>query len=277
MDLLGTYQAGISNNDYHAMKDYFSSSQVKEAHDSASSFRWYLKNGKKADSVWSPTKRSAMDFGSLVHALVLEPETVMDDFMFVETNGVSFRSNDGKALKAKWINQSTAAKKILLTNNDHACARLCRDAIMNHEFASELFKSKGRPEISGFFHDEDFGLDMRFRPDYLVDDYEGASAIVDIKTTEAFDDFKKKAYWEFKYGLSAHMYIKGHKIVTGEEVPFFFVVAESVAPYRVMVRKAESILRIGENQYNRSMANVALAVKNKSPIVTYQEAKYDPI
>ncbi|MCJ7637894.1 MAG: PD-(D/E)XK nuclease-like domain-containing protein, partial [Nitrososphaeraceae archaeon] len=68
-----------------------SSSQLKLAYESHENFRWYMNFKKKEERKW--VDNNAMDFGTLVHAMYLEPETVRKDFAFMDTAGRNWRTN----------------------------------------------------------------------------------------------------------------------------------------------------------------------------------------
>ncbi len=266
------YYEGISNNDYHSDKSYFSSSQLKTAIDGPASFRWYLKHGKKADTDWKPD--NAMDFGTLVHAILLEPHTIDKDFAFMDTVGRNFRTKIDREYKAKFL--ANAHNRIVLQAPDLERARMCRDAVAKHEFARELMETKGQVEVSGYFEDE--GLKQRFRPDKLVANINDEPAIVDVKTIDNIEQFHKRAKYELSYDLSAYMYINGHLKLTGEILPFYFLVVESRAPHRVAVYKcSEEFLKWGRLKYERAIANVKKALEIKTEEVAFQEANWEMI
>jgi hypothetical protein len=126
-DKIGNYHEGISNSDYHADKEFYSSSQLKNAIDSSASFRYYLENGKDEETApWTPSVFRAMDYGSLVHALLLEPHVVRDEF----------------------------AKKAVKATKEHS-------------FAWNLLNNNGYSEYSGYIVEPKTGLKLRIRTDRL--------------------------------------------------------------------------------------------------------------
>lgn len=277
MELLNNYHEGISNNDYHANKEFFSSSQLKNAIESYATFRYYMENGKKDEDVWSPTKINSKDFGTLVHTLLLEPENLMDEFLFIDVVGKNFRTKEGKEYKAKMLSLAESSNKIPMAAHGLEKARKCVESVRKHDFANKLMTCPGRPELSGYFKEENSDLLMRFRPDRLVDLDEG-SAIVDVKTTQNIEEFNKIANWTFHYDLSAYMYIQGHKQLTGEEVPFFFLVVESETPYRTAVYKAsKQFLDRGMKKFNIAVENVLYALDKPVNRDVFQQADWEII
>ena len=268
----GHYETGISNNVYHLLKTHYSSSQFKHAVDSHASFRWYLENGHVGSTEWKAG--SAMDFGSLVHTLLLEPHLVEKEFAFMDVLGQNFRTKAGKEYKAQFLAKNK--DKIVLQAHDLDRAKMCVDAVKEHSFAMKLLEAKGEPEVSGFFEYE--GLEQRIRPDRLVSDLDGRTVIVDIKTTDDIEKFERKAKWELDYDLSAYMYQLGHSIITGEMVDFFFLVVESSAPHRVAVyRASDKFLETGKRKYEKALANIKTALKVPSKPVVFQDCMFEEI
>lgn len=272
---LGKYHTGISNNDYHAMKEFYSSSQLKNAKESPATFRWYLENKNASKTEWSPSYTDAKDFGSLVHCLLLEPHKVKDEFIFMDTIGVNFRTTEGKALKGKFMGMAEKSGKILMAATDLEKARFCKEAALAHPFARKLLEAQGQAEISGFYKDETSGLHLRFRPDRLL---MGMGIIMDIKTTQDIEKFEQVAKWTFSYDLSAYMYLEGNKHLTGEMFDFYFLVIESQAPFRVAVYKAsKDFLAVGRSKFTRALESVKIAMSQTFTPTIYQKADYEEI
>lgn len=273
---LNQYIEGINNNDYHADRDFYSSSQVKQAISGHANFRWYMENGKKGDGKWK--EGNAMDFGSLVHTLLLEPHLVDEEFAFMDTAGRNWRTKEDKTYKARFLEQH--ADKIVLSQSDRERAKICADMAMKHPFLNKLLTAPGTPEMSGFYMDPTYNLPCRFRPDRRIHDLNGGSAILDLKTTENIEDFHKKANWDFHYDLSAHMYMLGESIIMGEaDVDFYFGVVESKEPYRVAVYKAsDKFLERGMKKYNQAMSNIQMVLNiPKDKPVVFQDVPYQEI
>lgn len=272
---IGRYHEGISNHDYHSIKEFLSSSQLKMGLASPATFKWYMENKGKDNSTWSPSYPSAKDFGSLVHTLLLEPHNVRSEFMFIDTKGVNFKTTEGKALKHKWIAAAKKANKILLTTADLERAQICRDSVMAHPYARSLMEGEGQAEVSGFFKDSVSGFYLRFRPDKLMSKL---PIILDVKTTQDIEKFEEIAKWTFHYDLSAAMYLQGHQALTGQEYDFFFIVVESQAPYRTAVFKASpDFLKRGKRKFLTALDNVKIAMEGVFTPKAYQQADWELI
>lgn len=268
---LNEYKEGISNKDYHGLKDFVSSSQFKKAMDDHTTFLYY-QNNKVQDEPWSPSKTNAKDLGSLVHTLLLEPHELENEFIFINTHGVNFRNKEGQVLKAKYIAMAKKEGKILLKTTDLAVATKMVASVRAHPFAWKLLTEKGKSELSGFY--ESNGVKQRIRPDRLS----FSRGIVDVKTIEDIEQFEYFARHVWHYDLSAYQYKHGHKLITGEDVDFWFVVVERTAPYRVEVRRAsELFLKRGQKKYNKAVANVLIARDKEYNPERYQQADYRDI
>lgn len=274
MSNLNTYVKGIDNNAYHADKGFLSSSQLKKAVESHGTFRYEMSKSYE-DKKWD--KNNPMDLGSLVHCLLLEPEMLDKEFGFIDIEGRSFRTNVDKAYLAQSLAHHEG--KIVLSNCRKKVAQEMAASALRHPFLAKMLSAPGEAEMSGYYRDDFYGIDLRFRPDRKIFDLDGKPAILDLKTTRNLDVFIKDAKWDRDYDLSAHMYIVGNEQVTGEkDVPFYFGVVESVAPYRVAVYKcSEKFLEQGKRKYNKALGNVVLAKKIQTPTIRYQEVDFEEI
>jgi len=102
--------------------------------------------------------------------------------------------------------------------------------INSDERAKNAFSQKGESELSLFWQDEETGIWLKCRPDFLpydckfVPDYKTA---VSANPRTFYGDFLK-----FGYFVQAAMYRQGIKAVTGIDVEsFFFIVQEKEEPF----------------------------------------------
>lgn len=274
MEKLNTYIEGINNEDYHADRDYVSSSQLKKAIDSHANYRYEMSK-PRVETRWK--KDNAMDFGSLVHCLLLEPEMLDKEFAFIDVEGRQFRSKEDKAYLARLLDLHKG--KIILPNSAMPKAKICVESALSHPFFKKMLECSGEAEMSGYFQDDFYSIPQRFRPDRKLYDLDGLPAILDVKTTGYFDNFAKIAKWDLHYDLSAAMYVEGNKKVTGEaDVPFYFGVVETVPPFRSAVYKAsDRFLEAGFVKYRKALSNVNMANGLTEPMVRYQEVDYQEI
>ena len=206
-----TFGPGISNADYHANPALGSTSLKTLATKTPAHYQHSLTYKKTSD---------AFDLGTAVHSLILEgDESGVEVWDFPAwTTKIAKESRE----------ESRAAGKIPMLTKDWQQVLAMRDAVMAHPVVRELFT--GHKAEQSVFWEED-GLALKCRPDAWKPGH-----LVDLKTTVNADprEFGKTAY-NFGYHQSAAHYIDGVQMVTGERLPFLFVLVEKTAPYLVSV------------------------------------------
>jgi len=106
---LGRYE-GISNNDYHASNG-ISSSQVKDARISLMYYQ-----GRHVTRTIQKESTEALTFGTLVHALVLEPETIDAEFSIQPI--IPEGAFTGTESMTKWLKEYNASLPPLLSSDE---------------------------------------------------------------------------------------------------------------------------------------------------------------
>jgi hypothetical protein len=159
------------------------------------------------------TYGQAADIGNIIHTL-----TLGGYFEWVVSPYSDFRTKDAKAWKA---NQTTA---IIKPDEETAINSTCK-AIQNHPLAAQLIDScaleqKLEADIRGIkFHGCADGISK------------DRKIIFDLKTTAQFDSFAGKYFaMNQDYDLQAAVYS-----LFGDESKYYFIIAETVAPFRVQV------------------------------------------
>ena len=199
-----------------------------------------------------PRKQSeAMNLGSAVHALVLEPSEVGVAMIAVAPD-VDRRTKDGKAAYAEFL--ASSAGKIVLSPDEYARACGMAQAVHEHPIAGQLF-SDGIAELS-FFYTMPGRQIVKCRPDYVRPGFGGKFRLVDLKTTSCAraKEFRYSCI-DFRYDVQAAFYSDLVREVTGTEITdFTFVAVEKEAPYLVACYKIEAaaIVRARE-AYRRNL------------------------
>lgn len=101
-------------------------------------------------------------------------------------------------------------------------------AIKHHKKAYSAFQQEGESEVSIFWEDEETGLMLKCRPDYLPYDH---LLVPDYKTCQSVNP--EKFYGDFityGYHIESAMYQKGIKAVFDDDVETFFFVAQEKEP-----------------------------------------------
>lgn len=221
----------LPNDTYHSLTDWWSSTQLKR------------QLPEKYDE--TSMSQAALDFGTLVHSVVLEPNNlgmyVVTDAETVARIGVKkdgSRSEKPTGTDAwrDFVKQARAEGTMLVTPEDWDRAHYMRDAILAHGEARELlFSDDGQSEVSAFATDEN-GVRHKARFDRLIPD-EG----VDLKTTGAKpgEDSLNRVVANYLYDLSAFHYLTVADLLDDLSVrKFTWVFASKHEPYRVTVAEA---------------------------------------
>jgi hypothetical protein len=231
MRLPGLYE-NIPNETYHADKEWLSSSQIKIAKGSAHAFKYFV-----LDDVAAKKKPStALNFGSIVHKLVLENDDFYNEYFIGDTSDMDMRTKAGKDAYAAL--SQLAGDRTLVSKEEFARAVKCYDSVMAHPDANRLLSLAGLSE-SSIYVELDHALPsgeivpfkVRVRPDRLAHGH----AIIDLKTTKdaSIESFTKDALapWGYGYDISAALYQRAVAKLTGELLPFIFIAVHSDQPY----------------------------------------------
>ena len=170
----------------------------------------------------------SMDLGTTVHGLVLgtgQPIRVIvaDDWR--------------KKVTQEARDEAIALGELPMLAKDYQVARDIADAVMKHPTTGGLF-TEGDAEVSMFWPDDEFGVMLRGRADYLTH-FGGLPTIVDFKTTAdaspGDDGFGKSAY-KFAYWMQDPWYREGWAYHLGcrpDDIDFVFACVETEPPYCV--------------------------------------------
>jgi hypothetical protein len=190
----------------------------------------------------------ALRFGTLVHALVLTPETFADEFVLA--GSINRRTHQGKAEYAALVESG----KLPVSREEYAAALEIVKAIQRHPVAGGLFKG-GEPEKTLIVQRAPHLLPLKGRLDWL----NPQPAIVELKT--AADASKAgflRAVYRHGYHLSAAYYRMLASAATGTPeaaIPHTFVVVEPRYPYAVAVYpSSERLLAEGRDLWETNLA-----------------------
>ena len=171
----------------------------------------------------------AMAFGSLVHCVVLEPDSFTERYA-IAPEGINRRTNAGKAEWAEF--EASTAGKIVITKEDSDTASAMADVVSLHPAASKLL-GKGVAERAGFWIDEETGELCKSKFDFVND----AGYVVDYKTTidASIDEFSRSIA-KFGYHRQQAIYKDGYTAIIGKPPKgFVFIAQEKKPPYAVGV------------------------------------------
>lgn len=179
-----------------------SHSRLKEIRKSPGHFRWALENP-------SPST-DAMNLGSLVHAMVLEPHTV--ESCFVKAPKIDRRTKAGKEEYALF--QSQAMDKMCVPASDWDTSVLMAESVKSHPVASKVLDDAvayGMVEKEYYWEDRvgGYSFDRKAKVDGLCRDahYGMNSPLVDLKTTTDASPFAfKRSVTKYSYGTQMAYY-----------------------------------------------------------------------
>jgi hypothetical protein len=214
----------LSNNDYHADTRWLSSSVLK---------------GYLPEQYRQGGSQDALNFGSLFHTVVLEPERVALEYVALDAEKIGVKADGTVAqnptMTAAWkkaVAEAESDGKTVIAQQDLARAEAMRDAVLAHDTAASLlFSNDGQSELSAFAAD-DTGLRHKARFDRLI-----PGSIVDLKSTSAKPGLRSLTNTVIDYGyeLSAAHYVTVAELLGLDVQSFTLVFVGKEAPYRVTV------------------------------------------
>lgn len=253
----------INNAEYHADRDYLSSSVLKEIlKDPALYEAHYLKGEEKV----KPSNQNALDEGSYAHSLILEPHLVANDYQFYQ--GYFKRGREFEAFKA----EADPRKPILSLTQKEKIDSLHK-AHVAHFFSPSLIEGA---EVEHTLCVELAGVPVKVRFDALqVEQGRGA----DVKTTGYTGDVEsfKQTVKDLQYDLSAALYTMAAEQVYGRPFDFYFIVLSKLARDCNVYKTSQETLNAGKrkviealNLYKQCKASGVWKKENEPEKITGQ-------
>lgn len=169
----------------------------------------------------------AMELGTALHALVLEPERFARHFAILPDFG-PMQSSTNRAKRDAFM----AASPGVTWMKPDAWDKIhrMREAVMAHPLARDLLVA-GHPEAEMDWTDADTGLACRGRPDFVVPEL---GIVLDLKSTDdASPAGFARSVAKFDYHTQAVFYLDGFKARRSPVNRFLFLVVESDEPHAV--------------------------------------------
>jgi len=213
--------SNLSNRDYHAMSSHWSSTALKYLHQTSP---LHFK-AKYIDKVLEQKPASdEMILGSLVHALVLTPDVIEKEFVFMPE--CDLRTKEGKAIRDNII--GVANGRTIVDDDIRERANAIAESVVSNKQANQMLYESER-EVSYFWTCPFTGLSLRSRVDAINPMY-----LVELKTGRDMSpsQFQRSAY-NMNYDLSAAHYMEGLRQNNSERKAMCFITVETVAPYVV--------------------------------------------
>ncbi len=226
--------------DYYAVPS-ISHSRLKEIRHSPGHFRWKSDNPEPATD--------AMNLGSLVHAMVLEPHTV--ERVFAASPKVDRRTKVGREEYQKFIDDHPIQK--VVTESEWKQAERMTEAVRSHPDARKIVDSviaHGSAERE-FYWTDSRGIDRKAKLDglYYADQSEPLF-VVDLKTTiDASPNSFRRSISKFCYGTQMAYYCEAAGIANKEAI---IIAVSKAPPYGVgLYRFGDEAIRRSELVVNR--------------------------
>lgn len=231
----------LPSHAYHADREVLSCSMLKPLLVSPAHFQASLLNLQSSSK--------AKDFGSLVHALVLEPKEVGNDFV-VFPGLADARNKDYKAF------ESANAQRLVVDEPAFRKGVLLAEKIKYRRVRGRYFGdflAEGQPEVSIYFQEPTTGLMLKVRFDLYHPDIS-----FDLKTTRHATSgaFLRDAN-DMGYDFQAFMYTFGRSLFEGSATakPFEFIAAESDEPHSIhVVTAGESFMNNGAKKFQEILS-----------------------
>lgn len=199
----------------------------------------------------------SMVVGDALHALILEPARFERDFCQarpenaprrptkaqVNAKNPSDETRASVAFWAEWDEKNKGKREISTTTNfekgpvwgcsDWDMIHHMRDAVLSHKTASILLADGGKPEVSGYWVDQEYGKLCKLRMDWWG---AGHNIIVDLKSTfnASYSEFARSVV-DYFYHVQDAWYREGMWELKKPVYEFVFVVVEKEPPYGVGV------------------------------------------
>lgn len=214
----------LSNEDYHAGAGV-SKSQLDDILINPAIFKW------RKDAPVDTEKLKALDMGTALHCLLLEPEEF--DKRFIVAPEFNRRSTAGKEEEKRFLKDCEGNGMTVMDAEQGRKLKLMRESALAHPAARWLLEADGHCEASIYWNDEETGELCRFRPDKFLNEQ---PVVIDVKKVADMDRFPRHVE-EFRYHMQSEMYREGFYRHFGEDPMFVFIaVSETIDCGRYPVR-----------------------------------------
>lgn len=225
-------------------KTHFSPSQLKKLYLSVGQLNAYLKRVFVSSS--------QMDFGSLVHTLILEPHEFESRYYVLDNKAICEEIGGARPTSTKkygeWmdIQKATAGDKIIISQDDKDVAEMIyQKAVMLGIIDTFFTDGEAEKTVKGVVKDYNEEFDA-----LCIIDYDTPFMSVDLKTTS-------KPLHKFKYDANELGYDIQASVTHGlNKKEFVFVVVQTVEPYDIGVFTcSEFFMNRGKEKVNKALSN----------------------
>lgn len=257
----------ISNEEYHAESEHYSSSRLKSALKSLADFKNYKGMGHKPE----------FDVGHAFEMMLCEPNEVKNNVVVFDDN---FRPDLLHTISAKenkaWKEQFYLDNKgkLIVTAKDMNILNKMVGVTINDDYMSQL-TALGNYQTSIFWEDVN-GLKVKTRPDIVFYLNKDQVVNIDIKTIYSQDQFPKQCRM-LNYPFQNTMQVLGLESIGLEVVnSFWLVVDKTDNPTAQLYTFTNQQIGDMKEIYNRTSKRVFDAIQNNE-FPTYEEENSNEI
>lgn len=241
------FNRDVDNETYHANKTHVSSSVLKTIGKSLEDYKDQYIDGNSKPFF----NMDALNLGSYIHALILEPHVIKDEFLIYNS------AEDGKWVD--FIEKYGDDKRIIITESQHKQAK---ELLASFYKKTVITKEGCQKPLHTYYIDGQAeetlcvdmnGVKVKVRFDYRN---EKEAFIADIKTTSSKIRSKKdveKVCRTWGYPLSAALYCDAVELHTGIKHDFYFTFISKADGKSTMWKASPQFLELGRKQYKAAI------------------------
>ena len=253
----------LSNEAYHADKTHISSSVIKKI----------IKNPYSFHLPQELTSSKAMIVGSIVHSMVLEPETFEEEYILEPVWQKKTKMQPSTIVEQKLAFKQKHSGKTVISIEDYNQAITIAENIKLIMEDREICSGEAE---SSFFSEID-GVKVKCRAD-LFDPAMGI--LSDIKTTSFHpspESFSKEIL-KYGYHISAALYIDIFDSLGIDVFKYVFVVGQSVYPFATATYELdEQAIEKGREEYKKGLEYYNNIDRYKEPFVVNEDGEKIPM
>jgi hypothetical protein len=188
---------------------------------------------------------SQFDLGSLVHKMVLEPDTLGEEFVKEDFEGCYLNKNSKAYKEAKALFLEEYEGKTVVPVNVWEQAERMTENVM--AIAGGLLRG-GEAERSFFVEDNLYEVTRKCRPDYYLEEM---GVVIDLKTTsDGSEHGFSKSLYQYRYHRQAAYYLDTLQMAGHNAETFIFITVETSKPHMVDVWEIDPLsVQAGRDNY----------------------------
>lgn len=199
------------------------------------------------------TSTSAMEFGTLFHSYILEPDKFKslaiseDEFILSHPEAVESGTPNRRLKVYQEWKKAIPSNMILLTQEQMSNLQGMKGMVYSHPLANKLLSMEGKTEIPIFW--DYMGIKCKAKIDRLVETKE-ENIVIDLKKTQDCTRIDRTII-DYEYYRQLAYYGLGMEVLTGKPTRSVFIFCEEQAPHGVMVVElCPEYIAVGRDRVN---------------------------